>query len=339
MKTIRAAICILGFLSVGSLRGSEEVPAKAFSLVREDFGLTTVTIENDVVSNTDRHYTSGLRVAHLLARSNEPEWLKRLGEKLGSKVLFEDRRFEYAFGQHIYTPEDTSLEVPQPSDRPYAGWLYASTGIVTRRNRTIDQVEVSFGVVGPWALAEETQNLVHRWIGSKESLGWEYQLRNEPTLQLFAQRNYWLVRRKKAGPLVWDVVPHFGAALGNVFVYSNCGLTVSAGSGNEENFGSPRLGLLLPGTGYFAPGNGFSWQVFASLEGGIMGRNLFLDGNTFRGDSPSVDRENYVGEAQIGVQAVFGRNRLSFVQIQRTREFATQEDSESYGALSYSYAF
>lgn len=301
--------------------------------------ILTVTIENDAISNQDRHYTSGIRVSKLLRGSQELLWLRNVSDALTGRREVEGARYELAIGQQLYTPADLKAKGTVLGDRPYAGWLYGSAGMLTRKGKFIDQFELSVGMVGPAALGEETQDLVHRLIGSTVPLGWDNQIRNEPTVQVFAQRNWWAVHGAEWAGLRWDVVPHVGAAMGNVFMYGNGGVTVSMGRGAEESYGFPRLGYSLPGRGYFNADNGFSWQVFGSAVANVVGRNLFLDGNTFGGLDTTVEKERVVGELQVGVQFVWGRNRVSFVQVGRTREFDTQEDSELYGALSFSRAY
>lgn len=304
----------------------------------DEVGLFTLTVENDVISNHDRHYTSGVRAAYLLPQRSVPGWMEwAIGGLLQTE--YEARRYEIAFGQHIYTPEEIEDPVPDPMDRPYAGWLFVSAGAASLRGSVVDQVELSLGVVGPAALADETQDLIHKIIGSTHAAGWDSQLENEPTVQLIRQRSWWLARGEKALGLEWDVLPHAGFGLGNAVTYANGGITVSVGPKSGSGYAAPRIGLTLPGNGYFEPSPQLYWQVFASFEGGYMARNIFLDGNTFRDDSPSIPKEDFVNEAQLGIQFSWGRNRFSYVQIRRSREFVDQQDSETYGALSYSRAF
>jgi lipid A 3-O-deacylase len=79
--------------------------------------------------------------------------------------------------------------------------------------------------------------------------------------------------------LEFDVIPHFGGSLGNVFTYAAAGFTVRLGSDLDQDFG-PRIRPSLPGGGYFRAQKGFNWYLFAGLEGRAGLRNIFLDGNT-----------------------------------------------------------
>jgi hypothetical protein len=76
----------------------------------------------------------------------------------------------------------------------------------------------------------------------------------------------------------------------------------------------------------------FSWSVFAGLEGRAVGRNIFLDGNTFR-DSPSVDKKYFVGDANIGVALTYGRTQLTYTLNWRSEEFQGQDKPDIFGAI------
>ena len=66
-----------------------------------------------------------------------------------------------------------------------------------------------------------------------------------------------------------------------------------------------------------------------------MGRNIFLDGNTFR-SSPSVDKEPLVADLQAGV-SVFSRSglRLDVSVVHRTQEFEHQGGADNFGIVSF----
>src|SRR3546814_12695699 len=65
-------------------------------------------------------------------------------------------RTSYAVGQNMYTPDDVALRNPPLDDRPYAGWLYGSVGLIAETGRRLDQLELTLGVVGPASPAEQT---------------------------------------------------------------------------------------------------------------------------------------------------------------------------------------
>src|SRR5262245_45735390 len=82
--------------------------------------LASITIENDFFAGYDLHYTNGIQAAFLVDRADMPTFLRALPPVRWST----DPQVVVAIGQRIYTPADTDVEVADPGDRPYAGWLY-----------------------------------------------------------------------------------------------------------------------------------------------------------------------------------------------------------------------
>lgn len=302
-------------------------------------GIFSFVLENDLFYNTDRRYTSGARFSYLTPKNGEPEWLRDLAYEVPMLAWHSDIRVEYALGQNMYTASNKLLRDPPADDRPYAGWLYGSVGVVARTGQVLDQFQVSLGVVGPASLAHETQDFIHSIVDSPEAQGWSKQLRNEPTLQLTYQRSWQSPEFRLPGGFGIDATPHAGAALGNVYDYANMGMMFRVGQNLPIDYGPPRVQPSLPGSGYFekAPG-GFGWYLFAGVDGRAVAHNIFLDGNTFR-DSRSVKKENYVGDAQFGLAMVIDGVRLAYTHVLRTREYVGQDASDQFGAFSVSFAF
>lgn len=298
----------------------------------------TFTIENDAVADTDKHYTNGVRFSYLHEENSEPVWLRQLAERWTGLREGESHRFEYALGQHIYTPEDTESTEFIADDRPYAGWLYTSLGLAISRKKAFDQFEINVGVIGPLSFAEQTQNTIHRWTSSGVAQGWDHQISNEPTLQLSFQRNWWVFRNEEFAGLRWDVIPHAGFTVGNAVDAGNVGITLAMGSGSIGSYGLPRIGFPKPGCGYFRAGKGWSWKIYTTAEGGFIGHNIFLDDSLFRNSDFSLGRDKWGEEIHAGFVVTIRRFKLSYTHIWRSKEFKSQSKGETYGALSLSYA-
>ncbi len=301
-------------------------------------GTLSLVFENDLFYDEDRHYTNGVRAAWLSRPDTTPRWALRAARWF---PLFPDGgsvRTGYALGQNMYTPTDITLEDPPDDDRPYAGWLYGSIGLIAETGRRLDQLELTLGIVGPASLAEHTQKLVHEITGSDEPRGWDTQLKNEPGIVLTYQRSWRGYVSESVAGFAFDVTPHAGGAIGNVFTYANAGLTLRFGRRLPLDYGPPRIQPSLPGSGFFVPRDGFGWYLFAGVEGRAVARNIFLDGNTFR-DSRSVDKEPLVGDLQFGIAFSWGDIRLSYTHVLRTREFEGQDGGDEFGAFSLSVRF
>ncbi|NQV81804.1 MAG: lipid A deacylase LpxR family protein, partial [Alphaproteobacteria bacterium] len=253
----------------------------------------------------------------------------------------------YTLGQNMYVPSDITQESPPLSDRPYAGWLYGSVGLVKETDKQLDQLNLSLGIVGPLAFAEDVQKFVHTVIDSNDPKGWHTQLGNEPALLLSYQRSWREVISRPVKALTLDVTPTLSAALGNVFTHAGAGATLRFGNitplrpganGPPLDFGPPRIQPSAPGSGFFFSADRFTWYLFAGVEARAVARNIFLDGNTF-GHSRSVNSEPLVGDAQFGFVAAWRDWRASYTHVMRTREFVGQSERDDFGAFSVSVRF
>ena len=297
----------------------------------------SLVIENDLFFETDRDYTSGLAVTWV-SREPTPAWALSAARALPwfpqeGRVLH-----GYAIGQAAFTPEDIALANPPPDDRPYAGWLYGTIGLGAETGIRVDQFSLSLGIVGPAALAEETQKAIHAITGSENPQGWDYQLGNEPGVVLTYQRSWRHTSRADDAGLAWGLTPHVGGALGNVYTYLEGGATLRFGHGLGRDLGPPRLQPSLPGSGYFVANGETGWYLFVGAGARAVAHNIFLDGNSFK-QSRSVDKEPLVGDLQWGLAVTLKDLRLSFTQVTRTHEFETQTRHDHFGALTVSQAF
>jgi len=317
----------------------------------DEFGRVTLLEENDsLYDSSDKHYTQGLRLSYLspdIAPSsawNGPFDFVGAGLPIFSSApQAGDRSRRYAMfaGQSIFTPTDKTTTTPNPMDRPYAGWAYIGVSLLQETNRdTLDHLEVTVGLVGPGALGKQAQNDFHQFIGALPAHGWSYQLRTELAGMVSYER-LWRVPLVHAAGLSVDVVPQVGATIGTVATYGAAGGLIRIGRNLQADYGPARIRPALSGTDYFnadhLDGN-FGFYVFAGAQGRIVGRNIFLDGNTFR-SGPSVDKELFVGDLQAGL-SLFWSNDIQavFSAVRRTREYDNQPSPDVIGTASLSFA-
>ena len=303
-----------------------------------DDGTLSLVIENDSISHTDRYYTHGVRIGWLSGENAERACGDRLMKALPFMACASDARWQFDLTQVAFTPLDLSRVNPDPADRPYAGWLFGSVGAVGRINGTLDQLTLSLGVVGPASQGEAAQRLIHDIGGIRGPQGWERQLRNEFTAQTIYQRSVRLWRIESAAGYGFDAIPHYGAALGNVYVYANTGASLRFGKRLPDDFGPPRIQPGVPGSDYTKSDGKFGWYVFAGADGRAVGHNLFLDGNSFR-DGPSVERRVWVADVQAGLMIDWDPVRIGYTHVWRSREFRGQVTPQAFGAFSIAYRF
>jgi hypothetical protein len=114
------------------------------------------------------------------------------------------------------------------------------------------------------------------------------------------------------------------------------GVTFRVGGGLENDFGPPRIRPALAGGGLTVEQPGARVYGFAGVYGRAVGRNLFLDGNTFE-DGPSVERKPLVGEVQAGLVLQFRGLQFSYTFVRRTEEFQTQTEPQQFGAFAIAH--
>jgi hypothetical protein len=301
-------------------------------------GTWAFVFENDTFSGNDRYYTNGFLFAYRSPSYDPPAWLGAVTQ--GPSWLFPGNatRWGVGFGQKKWTPEDTLLRDPDPTDRPYAGWLYGSFSLVSYSPTSFGSVELQLGVVGPAALGEQVQNNTHDIFNIERAYGWAYQIKDEPGVNLVVNRQW-----RWNAPTGWDgisvgAVPTLAASLGNVSTFAGAGIMLRVGNELEADFGPPRVRPVSVGSVFYEPSERWGWYVFAGVEGRAVLRDISLDGNTWR-ESRSVDRETWVGDASAGAALFTPWGRLTATYTVRSNEFTTQREVAQFGSLSLAVRF
>lgn len=310
-------------------------------------------LENDLFVNTDNDYTNGLRLSFISPDLNNylddpalPQWVRELNRELAfmhGSLHGVDRNLVLAIGQAIYTPTDPVPAGLIVDDRPYAGWLYGMVGYQTKKRDRLDSLELHIGVVGPASQAEAAQDLIHDLRHIDKFNGWNNQLHNEPGLIALYEHKDRLLRHRLRDGFGGDLIAHGGVALGNVASYLNLGGTLRLGYNVPDDFGSSPI---RPGGDNSAPGSSArhylnsnrAWgsHLFASVDGRLVGRDIFLDGNTFE-ESHHVHKERFTGDLSVGAVFHFQRYRLVFSRVFTAQAFEEQKRSHSFGSLMFSY--
>ena len=308
----------------------------------------SLTEENDgIFSHQDRHYTQGLRLSRTAVPDAGGFW-DGLSDKFGAVTAAlgagpaSARRDQWLFGQNEFTPTDITRSVPDPLDRPYAGWLYLGAGLMQRSaSGRIDHLQVLLGVVGPAALAKQVQDGFHSFAGYGQANGYHYQLHNEPGLMVSYQ-TIWDRPLLHLGPVQTELLPELGITAGNLLTYGEVGLTLRAGQ-DLGAAGTPQtITPGLSGSGWFDPtqmDGAFGWMVFAGIQTRAVWRNLFLEGNSYQA-SPGVQKRNFVTDEDAGISLMFHFGlRVDISYIKRTREFSGQVNDDRFGSVTLSAPF
>lgn len=303
-------------------------------------GIFTLQIENDATSTlkgtSDQYYTSGLRLGYTSGTNAVPDVLAGLGRAAWGDGV---QRISLDISQSIFTPRDTQISPPNLRDRPYAGYLNATLGLLHDSDHARSLMAVTLGVVGPSALGRMVQNGFHDIIGDTPNRGWSAQLKDEPAIELLVERTYRLPIAQFHG-IETDALPALTAGVGTVRDYVQAGVSFRLGQGLDSDFGAPRMRPGLSGSDAYTPTRPLAWYVFAGADGQGIARDVFLDGSTFRGGGPSVDKRPYLGEVQAGLAAMFYGVRVTYTQTWQTESFKGQRSGLfNFGSLALSARF
>lgn len=171
---------------------------------------------------SDRYYTAGTFIYYRQGLKTEAN------QKLQNKVL------GFELGQKLFTPHTGNINYfgfdnPLYIDRPFAAYLYiGSTLNLLYKNESNLKLSAQIGIVGPGAFGRQTQQGIHDLFGLYHPSGWEYQVDNDPELNLSAEYNRLLAR------VSWIDVSLSGYAnLGNGFTGAGIGPLFRLGDFNQ----------------------------------------------------------------------------------------------------------
>jgi lipid A 3-O-deacylase len=309
----------------------------------DDTSHLLVRVDNDLFTGTDRDYTSGVQVGMTSATvesfddaalapslrwaNDKLNWLQPKG--------FEENNVAWTIGQRMFTPEDWSRTEPDPRDRPYVGLLFAGLTYNGRDSHSLRSTTIEVGIVGPSALAEQAQRIVHRAVGADEFLGWEHQLNDEPVLRVLHQRfERWDIKPARR---FGDLTIHYGGSIGNLATFANAGAELRFGKSLPDNFGTSTTlayGQDTAPTRFSGAPSRPSIHAFAAVDARVVLHDITLDGNTWR-DSASVEREPLAAELALGVALDWRAWQATLGATYRTKEYETQDREASFGTLTF----
>jgi lipid A 3-O-deacylase len=142
----------------------------------------------------------------------------------------------------------------------------------------------------------------------------------------FRTENYWGL----------DIVPHGRVALGNVYIFGEVGTLFRAGYNLPSEYVISPLESFSTHPSYDPPK--WSFYGFAGADGRIIGRNLFLDGNSFH-DSHSVEKEILVADLRAGGAVRYRGFEVVGSVVHRTREFELQHKDENFISITFQFHF
>lgn len=284
----------------------------------------------------DRYYTNGNAVTF----AHQPDWAQGFVDIATLGETFDRAAAGYIIGHLVFTPDDISATRLLRRDRPYAGYLFGGVYLQRANETTFDHAQLDIGVVGPSSQADHFQKDIHEWLDLDEPMGWDNQLGDEVTAQLFLRRK-WRTEAETldlgSRELSHQWVPQVELAVGSVYRHAGAGVTWRIGHNLPDDFGPGRLNDVTAATGQASTGGG--GYGFIRVAGRAVEHNLFLEGNSYK-DSHGVDGETLVGEIQAGLDVYYHADgwklQAGYSQTFVSEEFDGQDGSMGYGSLMLS---
>ncbi len=306
-----------------------------FSLASQAEEWRSISLDNDLFIGRDDGYTNGIYIAQhkIGAGANTPS----LGFLLRpfSRAIESDSDFAvntYTLGQTMVTPEDITQEVPDSNDIPYSGLLFFSNTYIWGQENVADNFSFTIGVIGPASLAEQSQKLVHKIVDSDQPKGWDYQLKNELVFQFDRGRIWrkWLGENSQHTDLVFLA----DLGIGTVETSVSSSAFLRFGESLRRTYITPSFHSNRT-TNPIAVDGG--WFAYLGLRAKYLARQIFIDGNTFRNDSPSTDLDHLQFSMSLGATYSWKDFSLSFA-LESSHIFEDNPEAVSrYGSLTLAW--
>jgi lipid A 3-O-deacylase len=181
-----------------------------------------ISYDNDIIAPTDRNYTQGASFEFVApALSKNPV----------NYLFFAPRTWTKKYGVELkhmsFTPDDYGSSNIQFGDRPFASALMLNSFQITldtNRRMRLSQ-SLSLGVIGPAALGEEVQTLIHRATNNVLPLGWTNQIQNDLVLNYHVIYEKSLINYRN----IVGLNAHADLQIGSLFTNLSLGTTFQLG--------------------------------------------------------------------------------------------------------------
>jgi len=286
-----------------------------------------------LLQGSDRYYTDGFYAyfRHALA--------------VDSSKLLQNKVLGFELGQKMFTPESGSIAnyegVDNTSliDRPFAAYLYiGSTLNLLYKDESSLKLSAQIGIVGPAALGKQLQDFVHNTFGFYHPSGWEYQIDNDPELNLSAE-----YRRLLARTSSFDVSLDAYGNLGNGFSGAGLGPVFRLGNFNQL-FNSVTTQSTVTRNTTTAPLHKNEIFFYYKPMFNYVAYDATIQGSLFEKKSANskeitLDKEPFVLTNQFGVAFTANRFEFDIAAIFQSKTDKEMTLSEQWGTITGLYRF
>ncbi|MFA7554989.1 MAG: lipid A deacylase LpxR family protein [Spongiibacteraceae bacterium] len=302
--------------------------------VKADTDWVSVTLDNDLLLNSDGGYTNGLFLSLYDTGNHEekpqPSWLLKPLMWTVSGLQHHDAINIFTLGQTMITPQDITIKNPPEDEVPYSGLLFFNNSYLLIGDKYVDKISTSVGFVGPLSMAEISQKTIHKLVSSDQPEGWDTQIKNELVFQFSRGRaqRLWVADNSQ-----WDFVGTNEISLGTISSGLNTGGMLRYGTQLQSSYGT----ALMDSARITNPSViGVGWNFYLGMNLEYIFNQIFADGNTFR-DSRSIDYEHLRLGVTVGFSYTRQRYSLTFAISDLDVIDSELRDLTQFGRLTLAY--
>lgn len=274
----------------------------------------------------DRYYTNGLFIN-----------FRHAADQTKLKPNLEKVIWEFTAGQKMYNPITGSIPNPARHDRPFAGYLYAGSSVhLFSKKESYLKLGVELGTVGPDALGEDAQELLHKIVGFYDIEGWEYQIKNELAANLTVQYTKLLTRDQSNKT---DLSLESYANIGTTFNGAGLGILFRTGKINQLfNSSSTNAAISNNSSAEKLVKNEFFFYAKPQLN--FVAYDATVQGSLFNNNSPiTFGTKPLVFAQQIGLNYSTPRFTIDYSILFKSKEIKSVAKAHQYGTISMFYRF
>ncbi len=239
--------------------------------------------------------------------------------------------FTIGITQWITTPSDLDATTPVKNDYPYSGVLF----IHLDREKLLSPQKIIIstlylGVIGPAALAETNQSVVHKYLKDELPEGWDNQLPNYPVI------NYGFTYEQSFFSINHLAMNAFSATqIGTLLNTEKAGLDLAVSSRKRDAFPARPYQLNKKEAQHTSE---IYLRIMPSVQfvasNGMLQGSLFEKKNFYHVPDNEMERIVYELSGTIGVR--LHNFFISYSQIKQSRLFKTVH-SHSYGFVNIGF--
>jgi len=307
------------FLILSFLNTEETCAQKSFS---KEFGLIS---DNDLYTSTyyDRYYTNGTFL-----------YFRYLGTKSTIKKIH-----EFRIGQQMYTPQFANSHFPEAIDRPYAGYAFINYSQLFFSDKNFGlKSSFELGVLGPDAMAQDLQNIIHNIYGFSPAEGWQYQIEN--TLGIGMEFLFIKPFSKKEQKRI-DFTSTISFKLGTIFSELNTNIYSRINLFNRPLNKYSNSSLFASNLNDIDKNQKNELFLFIKPQLGYALYNATIQGSLFNDNSPiTYGINSFIYQLEFGLRYSIKRFDLSYSIIKYSKKTeAIEETMNTYGSIQISYKF